>query len=62
MQLLARPPARFRGPAAYGFAAYWGLNLVLLLAELRWHVLSRLTVWEFSTLRDYIIQTAHHVH
>jgi hypothetical protein len=62
MQHLARPPLRLRGRALYGFTAYWALNLGLLLAEVRWHVLSRLTLWDFSMIRTALIAASHHPH
>jgi hypothetical protein len=39
-------PYRFLRRSIYGAGAYWALNLLLLIAEARWHVLYRLTVLE----------------
>lgn len=41
-------PKRF----IYGAVVYWALNIALLFAEMQWHVLSRLTVWDIETLRS----------
>jgi len=32
-------------------SAYWLLNLILVGAEARWHLLYRLTLWDIATLR-----------
>lgn len=43
-------------------AAYWALNLALVGAEARWHVLTRLTMYDinqFKTLAPLIIKLLH---
>ncbi len=52
------PPKRW----LYGAAAYWALNIALLFAEVQWHVLSRLTLWDIETLRSLVPMTAELVH
>jgi hypothetical protein len=51
MDMLARAPARVASRFLYGTAAYWALNVALVAAEIRWHVLARLTVWDITQLR-----------
>lgn len=55
---MTRPRARY----VYGAVAYWTLNAALLLGEARWHVLSRLTVWDIVTLRTVAPELAKLVH
>jgi len=52
MQLIARPLNRFTSRLAYGAVAYWGLNVALVAAEARWHLLYRLTVWDIVQLKS----------
>jgi hypothetical protein len=54
MLLLARRVNRVLPRLAYGAVIYWGLNAALVLAELRWHVLYRLTVWDASQLQTIV--------
>lgn len=51
-------PKRF----LYGAVVYWALNIALLFAEMQWHVLSRLTVWDIETLRSLVPMTSELVH
>ncbi len=60
MQLLAPARHRLFSRFAYGAAAYWALNALLLLAEARWHVLYRLTMWDLAQLRTLLAVTQHH--
>jgi hypothetical protein len=46
MDLPILAPYRFLRRSVYGASAYWALNLLLMVAEARWHVLYRLTVLE----------------
>jgi hypothetical protein len=46
----------------FGAVVYWALNIALLFAEVQWHVLSRLTVWDIETLRSLVPMTAELVH
>ncbi len=62
MLRLAQTSNRLRERTLYGFVAYWGLNVVLLLIEARWHVLYHLTVWDISTIRTLLASSAQHVH
>lgn len=52
------PPKRF----LYGAAVYWALNIALLFAEMQWHVLSRLTVWDIETLKSLVPVTSGLLH
>jgi hypothetical protein len=36
-----------------GVVVYWALNAGLIVAEARWHLLYRLTVWDLSQLKPY---------
>jgi hypothetical protein len=62
MELLvqrARAGSRF----AYGAVGYWGLNAVLAAAELRWHLLYRITLWDMAqirTLAPVLTKLVHH--
>lgn len=49
MELL-RLPRGIASRFTYGAIAYWGLNVALVIAEMRWHFLARLTVWDISEL------------
>jgi len=45
----------------YGATVYWGVNLLLLGAELRWHIFYRLTVWDITTLRALAAAVGRHL-
>jgi len=49
MELL-RLPGGIASRFAYGAIAYWGLNIALVIAEMRWHLLARLTAWDIAEL------------
>lgn len=38
--------------SVYYVAGYWILNLVLVVAEARWHIIYKLTVWDIVQLRS----------
>ena len=65
MDMLARRPSRVASRVFYGTAAYWTLNVALLLAEARWHILYRLTLWDLSQLKAlgpvFYHAVSHHV-
>lgn len=50
MELLARSTTRLFFRYRYGLWAYWFLNATLIVVEARWHVLTRLTLWDITTL------------
>lgn len=52
MEEHAGPLKRIASRFAYGAAIYWALNIALLAAELRWHILSRLTVWDIEQFKS----------
>ena len=62
MLRLAQTSNRLRERTLYGAVAYWGLNVVLLLVESRWHVLYHLTLWDISMIRSIVMSSAQHVH
>lgn len=51
MEQLAGPAKRIGRRFAYGAAVYWALNVILVAAELRWHILYRLTLWDIEQLK-----------
>ena len=51
MVRLARIATRLGPRFAFGAAAYWAVNLALLVAELRWHVLTKLTLFDIEQLK-----------
>lgn len=51
MEIGAGSVKRIASRFAYGAAIYWALNVALLAAELRWHILYRLTLWDIQQLR-----------
>ena len=62
MDMLARGPSRLASRFVFGTAAYWTLNVALLLAEARWHILYRLTMWDVTQLRAIAPVLYHAVH
>jgi hypothetical protein len=59
MERLEQAPKRSTLWPAYAVAAYWAINLALFLAELRWHILSRLTAFDISLVRVLIERLLH---
>ena len=59
MERLAHLRGRLRGRAFYGFVAYWGVNVVLVLAELHWHILYRLTLLDIALIRTAMAPVPH---
>ena len=63
MEHLVRPTKRVGTRFAWGTGIYLALNLLLVAAEVRWHILARLTVWDISelkTLGSMLGQLPHH--
>jgi hypothetical protein len=56
MELLARTTDRLISRYRYGLWAYWFINAALVVAEVHWHLLYHLTVWDFSTLAALVDQ------
>jgi hypothetical protein len=54
MELLARTTSRFLLRYRYGLWAYWFINAALVIAEIKWHVLYRLTIWDITTLSTIV--------
>jgi hypothetical protein len=46
----------------YGAIAYWALNIALLFAEMQWHILSRLTVWDIEQIKSLVPMIQELVH
>jgi hypothetical protein len=51
MERLARIATRLGPRCAFGVAAYWAANVGILFAEARWHVLSRLTLFDIGAIK-----------
>ncbi|HEX4015066.1 MAG TPA: hypothetical protein VHX17_14415 [Candidatus Cybelea sp.] len=63
MERLTRKYKRFLAYLGQGTVGYLAVNLVLMAAEAKWHLLYRLTVWDMSEMKLVAIllaQTAHH--
>jgi len=58
MEQLVRPTKRLGKRFAWGATVYLALNFVLLIAEARWHILARLTVWDISELKTLTVMLA----
>jgi hypothetical protein len=62
MVRLGRRSTRPGFKSLYYVAAYWILNIALVLIEARWHVIYRLTLWdisEFEKLGPLFAKLAH---
>jgi hypothetical protein len=59
MERLARTTSQFLVRHRYGFWAYWFLNVSLIVAEVRWHILTRLTIWDVVTVIRLVGAMAH---
>jgi hypothetical protein len=62
MQRSAPAFARAGQRAFAGIFAYWAINVGLVLAEARWHMLYHLTAWDVAALRTIAMAAAHHPH
>ena len=51
MVRLLRPANRSGIRPAYYVAGYWVLNIALVAAEAKWHLIYRLTLWDITQLR-----------
>ena len=51
MDMLARRPNRVASRFLFGTVAYWGLNVVLAVEEIKWHLIYRLTLWDISQFK-----------
>jgi hypothetical protein len=63
MEHLVRPTKRIGTRFAWGAWIYLALNFALLVAEARWHVLARLTLWDVAELKTLTVmlgQLAHY--
>ena len=45
-----------------GLAFYWTLNACLVVAEARWHLLYKLTVWDLSQIKPMLPVLAKLIH
>lgn len=50
MERLARTTNQLFFRYRYGLWAYWFINAALIVEEARWHLLTRLTLWDITTL------------
>lgn len=46
----------------YYVAAYWTINIALVLAEARWHLIYRLTLWDIEQLKLLTPAIRHFTH
>jgi hypothetical protein len=53
MQRLTQATTKLGTNFAHGAASYLGLNLVLLIAEARWHFVWRLMLWDISEMKTF---------
>jgi hypothetical protein len=63
MARIAGAAKRANSPFTFGAAGYLALNVLLVGAEARWHVLTRLTLWDaeqIKTVISLLLQHAHH--
>lgn len=63
MERLTRASTQFLSRLAKGTAGYMGVNVVLLASEARWHLLTKLTVWDISEMKTFVYllgKTIHH--
>ena len=51
MERLARIATRLGPRCAFGVTGYWVANAALLVAEARWHLLSRLTLFDIEQIK-----------
>jgi hypothetical protein len=61
MVRLWRPANRPGFRPVYYVAAYWVLNIGLVVAEAKWHLIFRLMIWDLTQLRalGFFGQLAH---
>jgi hypothetical protein len=45
-----------------GALAYVGLNVILVAAELRWHVITRLLIWDIAEIRLLVFLVGKSLH
>ena len=62
MERLARIATRLGPRCAFGMGVYWVANVALLLAGARWHVLSRLTLFDIEQVKLLAPELAKLVH
>jgi hypothetical protein len=41
---------------------YLAINAVMLLAEVRWHLISRLTIWDVSEMHRFLVLLGQQLH
>lgn len=59
MERLAQLRGRLGQRTLCGFAAYWGANAALVLAEAHWHFLYHLTILDIALIRTMLAPTTH---
>jgi hypothetical protein len=60
MRQLARTVDRLLSRYRYGLWAYWSVNVALIVVEVRWHLLTRLMLWDITTLARLVGALSHH--
>jgi hypothetical protein len=53
MQRLTQATTHLGTNLGHGAASYLGLNMVLLLAEARWHIFYHLLLWDISEMKTF---------
>ena len=53
MQRLTQATTHFGTGMTHGAASYFGLNVVLLIAEARWHIVYHLLLWDVSEMKTF---------
>ena len=63
MALRLLRPATKSGPRYFYYvAAYWMLNILLVVAEARWHLIYQLTMWDIAKFKNLAPLFAQAVH
>lgn len=62
MQRLTQATTHLGNNLAHGAASYFGLNVLLLIAEARWHIVYRLMLWDVSEMKTFVYLLGKTVH
>jgi hypothetical protein len=53
MQRLTQATTHLGTSMAHGAASYLGINVVMLIAEARWHIVWRLMIWDVNEMKTF---------
>jgi hypothetical protein len=53
MQRLTQATTHLGTNVAHGAASYFGVNVILLIAEARWHFVWRLMLWDVAEMKTF---------